>query len=426
VAIAGRIILALAVVAMVPLVRPPDPVLAACGTSWDSRRVPPKTIRVHRHGNDTVDVVRFKRYVQVVMASEWPSYLPRAAREVGATAVKQYAWYHALDGHHRPSYRTRDGVCYDVKNTTADQLYMPYKVNVDDRIRASVNATWGLSLRKGGRFFMTGYRTGSTYKCGADVDGRLVYARSVIGCARRGKSRAEIQRLYYGRRLDFVWTDRDPTGGDGQRPTVTSPRLKLRGDASLGGRFARVSWSGSDASGIARYELQRSIDGGAWKDVSSGDTASATAHLGGGHRYRYRVRARDASGLWSGHETSPVYRTNLAETDRVRFRSGEWRTDQDPSASGSRTRYTHSDGARATFTFTGRSIAYVSPRAPGRGQVRITINGRVVATVDLASAEPHAQSVVFVKNWRSANQRTIGIEAIGTDRIDIDAFMVVR
>jgi len=46
---------------------------------------------------------------------------------VGATAVKQFAWYHALDGHHRSGYRSSDGDCYDVRDDTADQLYRPEK-----------------------------------------------------------------------------------------------------------------------------------------------------------------------------------------------------------------------------------------------------------------------------------------------------------
>ena len=138
---------------------PAAPVEAACGTSWDSRSVPPDRIRVGLVGRDKVEVVDFKRYVAVVMAKEWPSYLPRAAREAGATAVKQYAWYYALEGNHRSGYVTADGDCYDVKNTTVDQLYMPDAVNVDDRIREAVDATWGLSLRKNGQFFLTGYRT---------------------------------------------------------------------------------------------------------------------------------------------------------------------------------------------------------------------------------------------------------------------------
>ncbi len=64
------------------------------------------------------------------MASgEFPAWLPDAVLEVGATAVKQYAWYYALEGHHRSGYRTQGGACYDVRDDTLDQLYRPEQAN---------------------------------------------------------------------------------------------------------------------------------------------------------------------------------------------------------------------------------------------------------------------------------------------------------
>ena len=54
------------------------------------------------------------------------------------------------------------------------------------------------------------------------------------------------------------------------------------------------------------------------------------------------------------------------------------------------------------------------------------MNGRVVAVVDLHAAESRPQAVVFTKNWARASKRTIRIEAVGTDRVDVDAFVVVR
>ncbi|MEO7118854.1 MAG: hypothetical protein ABIZ34_07780, partial [Candidatus Limnocylindrales bacterium] len=74
-----------------------------------SKADPPDTIRVYRVSRDRVDVVDFQHYVEVVMTVEWPYWLPREVLEVGAVAVKQFAWYHALDGHHRSWYVTNAG-----------------------------------------------------------------------------------------------------------------------------------------------------------------------------------------------------------------------------------------------------------------------------------------------------------------------------
>src|SRR5688572_10380702 len=128
-------------------------------TGWTSTVVPPTTIRVGRAGGrGRVETVSFKRYVGIVMAREWPHYLPRAAIEAGAVAVKQYAWYHAMAGNHRRSFRTAGGACFDVVDSTRDQLYEPEEVGIHPRIRQAVNATWPLSVHRNGGLFMTGYR----------------------------------------------------------------------------------------------------------------------------------------------------------------------------------------------------------------------------------------------------------------------------
>ena len=89
------------------------------------------------------------------MGKEWPSYLPQPVVEAGAVAVKQYAWFHAMSPR-----RTNDGRCFDVRDSTGDQLYKPGKARIrSDHYRAA-DTTWGVHLIKDGRLFMTGYRRG--------------------------------------------------------------------------------------------------------------------------------------------------------------------------------------------------------------------------------------------------------------------------
>lgn len=195
------VLLALAVIAPLYISRP-EPTMAASCTGWTSITEPPDTIRVGRN-DGTVDEVPFRRYVGTVMAMEWPYWLPKAALEVGAVAVKQYAWYWAMAGHHRGGFVNSRGKCYDVVDSTRDQLYKPEKVHVRSKIWRAVDRTWDLTLRKNGRFFMTGYRYGSDVRCGHDVDGWKVFERSVVDCARRGKSSREIQERYLSPGLTF-------------------------------------------------------------------------------------------------------------------------------------------------------------------------------------------------------------------------------
>lgn len=203
-----------------------EPVVAGGGgscTGWNSTSRPPQTIRVLRQSSGRVVEVDFRRYVEVVTAKEWPSYIPQAAIETGAAAVKQFGWVKTLAGNHRPYYVTSSGKCYDVVDGTRDQLYKPELANVTADIRRAVDSIWGLTLRKDGRFFETGYRTGTSSRCGRDANGRLLYARSVIDCARRGMSRQEIQFRYYGRDLTLHWSDGRVVSARGERTTGSKP-----------------------------------------------------------------------------------------------------------------------------------------------------------------------------------------------------------
>ena len=160
---------------------------------------PPKTIRVLRHKTGRIDVVNFREYVVTVMGKEWPSYLPQPVIEAGAIAVKQYAWYHTVY-----TSRSSNGRCFDVKDGTGDQLYSPSRARVRPDHYRAMNTTWNVSLRKDGRFFMTGYRRGERVSCGRDATGFKLMARSATLCARKGWGWQQLVREYYGPRLTIV------------------------------------------------------------------------------------------------------------------------------------------------------------------------------------------------------------------------------
>ncbi|HKG55746.1 MAG TPA: glycosyl hydrolase family 18 protein, partial [Candidatus Limnocylindrales bacterium] len=70
-----------------------------------------------------------------------------------------------------------------------------------------------------------------------------------------------------------------------------------------------VSWRGEDISGIASYDVQRSIDGGTWAGWLSATTRTSGTWLGqAGHGYAFRVRARDTKGNLSGWNVASVWR----------------------------------------------------------------------------------------------------------------------
>jgi hypothetical protein len=127
------------------------------------------------------------------MATEWPSNWPIEALRAGAVTVKQYAWYYTM--HYRGG--TGTGGCYDVKDNTIDQVYLPEtRTPVASQLYA-VGSTWTESLLKDGAFILTGYRSGSDVACGADADGYHLWQYSAHYCAYDGKTGEDILHVYF-------------------------------------------------------------------------------------------------------------------------------------------------------------------------------------------------------------------------------------
>jgi peptidoglycan hydrolase-like amidase len=161
-------------------------------TVWSSWDQPPDTIKVYRVSEGKVDKVDFKDYVMRVVSREW-NVKQGALRKAGAVAVKQYAWYYVL--HYRGG--MYNGSCFDVKDTTADQLYAEKSVTgLPSTVKSAVNDTWSWSLRRDGKFPLTGYRRGADVACGANGGYRL-YVKSARKCANAGWSAEQILAKYY-------------------------------------------------------------------------------------------------------------------------------------------------------------------------------------------------------------------------------------
>ena len=180
---------------------PVQPVAAQAGalqcTDWNSTNQPPETIAVYRVSEGFVERVNFRHYVARVVSREWN--VPQVElRKAGAVAVKQYAWYHVL--HWRGG--TYNGNCFDVRDTTADQLYSGKPIDeIPSGVWSAVNATWTWRLQRGDKFPMTGYRLGEAVPCASDGGYRL-YVRSGKRCAEKGWSAGRILRVYYTATLE--------------------------------------------------------------------------------------------------------------------------------------------------------------------------------------------------------------------------------
>lgn len=167
-------------------------------TGWASDTVPPTTIRVLRTtgpASGSVQVVPFHDYVTVVMAAEWGAGNPAEVLKAGAVAVKEYAWYQAMFWRGGSA---ADGSCYDVVDSSVDQVYSPETRVPAASLTAAVDATWGITVRRNTGIFSTHYRAGADVGCGMNADGTNLYQLSATHCAQDGMTFDVILTTYYG------------------------------------------------------------------------------------------------------------------------------------------------------------------------------------------------------------------------------------
>ncbi len=216
-------------------------------------------------------------------------------------------------------------------------------------------------------------------------------------------------------------------------PTAQPPSTAARTNAALGTTTVPTSIGWAPAtdptSAIGGYELQRSVDGGAWTTVGS-TSASVRATAGSqtlGHAYRYRVRARDVAGNWSAW-ASGLNVTSVLIQDRAAAvsYSGTWHKSTYSGASGGTTTYATSSAARVRTTFSGRGVAVVAPVGTTRGSAAVYIDGVWRATVSFKASSGKSRLIKFATLFPTLGTHTIELRLTGNGRVDVDGFVILR
>lgn len=107
--------------------------------------------------------------------------------------------------------------------------------------------------------------------------------------------------------------------------------------------------------------------------------------------------------------------------------AGTWKSASHRGYAGDRVRYATEAGATATFTFTGRRVAWYGPTGPTRGKARVYVDGTLVKTVDLKARRFDARDLLFKTSWKESGEHSITIEVVGTKgrpMVAIDEFIV--
>jgi hypothetical protein len=223
-----------------------------------------------------------------------------------------------------------------------------------------------------------------------------------------------------------------PVCVDTAAPTITkAPKASLIKNSSVASNDVpvKIKWTGSDSqSGVKNYRLQQSLDGGAYSNVGGlVATNSKVLNLPVGHTYRFRVRATDNAGLTSTYALGKAFHLNLyEERDGSIVYSSGWTRIAQSGASGGFVKEASLAGKKATFTFSGLQVGFVTTIASTNGSATIAVDGGSAATVN-THATGGPGKVRFVKAVKKGSH-TLVLTVSGTaghPKIDVDAFVVI-
>ena len=189
----------------------------------------------------------------------------------------------------------------------------------------------------------------------------------------------------------------------------------------------RLSWSATDAQGALRsQELQRSRKGGTYAAYSRPGRAATTTDASMERRVQtgWRIKATDLVGN-SATSTPLLTRMVPVQAQRAALSSG-WTVIAQSTAAGGDVLRAAAGWRSATFDFTGRGVALVAPFGPGKGKVRIRLDGQAVATIDLARKTSAPRRMVWVSGALTPGPHTVKVVTVGGAPVDLDAFLVLR
>jgi hypothetical protein len=316
--------------------------------------------------------------------------------------------------------------------------FAPLTATPTNAATISYNLTFDESVTglAAGDFGHTGTATGCTV--GAPSGSGASYTIAVTGC-----SEGTLSLTLNANTVTDLASNVGPASSatastvtiDRTAPTTGAPTASLRSAVVLVGASLPVAlaWTAADTggSGLATYDVGRSFDGAAFVVIATGVASPAfNTTTSSGHTYRFEVRAHDHAGNIGGWVAGSTLKPSLVQQTSTSISYHlTWTTSTYASYSGGTVKYATAAGASASYTFTGRGIAFVTTRAASRGAVKIYIDGVLQTTFNCYAASSTFRYVAFAKTWATSGTHTIKLVVVGTaghPRVDLDALEVMR
>ncbi len=369
--------------------------------------------------------------------------LPPGAYILGLQGTKGAATYHAPSASPVSSPIATFGFVLGPRTPTSVVSFRSSPTSPTTSGTISYVLTFGGSVRGLAAADMSRSGTATGCKIGAPTGSGATWTIKLTGCS-AGTVKLTLKA---GAVSDAVSNSgpRAAVGGptvviDRSRPTTSKPKVSFRTGAALastsasGGIPVAVTWSARDTggAGLRDHDVRRSVDGGPWADVAV-DSLDTTIwqSLSPGHVYRYEVRARDRAGNVGPWVVGPAIPVVLRQDDSsaITWR-GTWQAGASTGYSRGTVRFSTAVGAAATYSFTGRAVAFVTTKRPDGGKVKVYIDGTYVKTIDLAAGSTGFRQIAYSRAWSTTGTHRLRLVVVGgaagQARVDVDALAVLR
>ncbi|MFI1377648.1 N-acetylmuramoyl-L-alanine amidase [Streptomyces longwoodensis] len=188
---------------------------------------------------------------------------------------------------------------------------------------------------------------------------------------------------------------------------TTKPALSLRsGTVDTAAVPVTLAWKATDSGGLKDVRLTAPS-----AKAYGPTTTSAPLTAKSGSATGFSLTAQDLAGNTATAATSgtPVILQETAAT-----KTGTWTKKTSSSYLGSASLSSSAKNASLSWTFTGRSVAWIVSRADTSGQAVIYVDGTQSATVDLKSTTTAFRNAIWTKTWSSPGKHTVKIVVSAT------------